>query len=107
MAAVETHIFDTAAEIVKRAQHRALSIRTELEQLETRKAEIFAEIHLTEVMSSRLSRFKVHDGISLQCPRCWIQEESINHLSLKQGGQWRHDYFVCDLCELEIDSTDK
>lgn len=100
--AVETHILETAAGMVSRAQHRAASLRDELEQLDRRKAELAAELSAAEQMAGRLSNFKPHQGDTYHCPRCWIEEESLNALALKKGGEWRQDFLLCDFCALEI-----
>ena len=83
--AVETHILETAADMVSRAQHRATSLRDELDQLEKRKAEVTAELSTAELMSARLANFKPHIGERFHCPRCWIEEEELNPLALKKA----------------------
>ena len=100
--AVETHILETAADMVSRSQHRAASLRGELEQLEKRKAEVTAELSAAELMSARLANFKPHIGDTYHCPRCWIEEEELNPLGLRKGGEWKQDFLMCDFCALEI-----
>ena len=103
---VDSHILETAAELVGRAQHRAISLRTELEELEKRKAALENELQTAESMAQRLAVFKCHNGSDYQCPRCWLEEESLSHLTLKKGGGWRDDFFLCELCTLEIKVAD-
>ena len=101
-ASGETHILSTAAELVARAQHRNEALRDELAQLEQRKSVLEAELETASLKARRLANFSVHDGSAYLCPQCWIEEESASPLSLKQGGGWRDDYFLCELCMLEI-----
>jgi hypothetical protein len=100
--AVETHILETAADMVNRAQHRADSLRDELDQLEKRKVGLTAELSAAELMAARLSNFTPHIGGRYHCPRCWIEEEELNPLALKKGGEWKQDFLMCDFCALEI-----
>jgi len=91
---VEAHILKTAADMVGRAQHCAASLRGELEQLDKRKAEIESDLNAAEEMANRLTNFKSHNGAAYHCPCCWIEEESLNALSLKKGGEWRQDFYM-------------
>lgn len=100
--AVETHILETAADMVSRAQHRAAGLRDELELLDKRRAEVTAELSEAEQRAARLSNFKPHQGDVYHCPRCWIEEEELKPLSLKKGLEWRQDFLFCDFCALEI-----
>lgn len=100
--AVETHILETAADMVSRAQHRAATLRDELEQLDRRIAEVTAELSEAEQRAGRLSNFKPHIGDKYHCPRCWIDEEELNPLALRKGGEWKQDFLMCDFCALEI-----
>lgn len=99
---VETHILQTATDLISQAQHRALSLRAELEQLDKRRAEIEAGLNAANEMAGRLANFKPHNGGTYHCPRCWIEEETLTPLSLKKGGEWKSDFLVCDFCALEI-----
>lgn len=96
------HILETAAELVAQAQHRALSLREELDALELRRAAMETELRAAQAMAGRLANFQAHDGASFHCPRCWIEEESLSPLSMKKGGEWREAFLMCDLCTLEI-----
>jgi hypothetical protein len=100
--AVETHILSTAAELVARARHRHDALCEELERLDRRRSELEAELEAARKKAQRLANFKAHDGAVYLCPQCWIDEESPAPLTLRKGGEWRDEFFICELCTLEI-----
>jgi hypothetical protein len=68
-------IIDVATEIVGHRQKYAREAQSELRGMERRRIEIEAEIRAAKLARERFARFQPEIDGSLQCPRCWVEDE--------------------------------
>jgi hypothetical protein len=92
---------ERAAEIVGHRQADARVAQSVLRSYERHRVELEAEIHAVNLARERLARFQPEIGGSLQCPRCWIENEIRSPLTRIRGTD-RYELFGCPRCELEL-----
>lgn len=100
---LSAQIGQIALEIANNAQERALPLRKEREQIEARLGEINALLREANFARERFARFRPEIGGKLQCPQCWIRDESSGEL-VPIPGTDREDFFKCRKCQLEFSS---
>lgn len=93
---------DLAQEIATNASGRAAALQHELLQIETRKGEVEAQLHAANLAYERLSSFVPVRGGNLQCPRCWIDRETVASLRPVGGGTRGLDIFECTNCYAQL-----
>jgi hypothetical protein len=99
--AIRDDLMQLAIQIANDGQSRASKRKKELGELKTRIAEIEALLHEANFFRERLARFQPEFGGSLQCPRCWVLNETRSSLTPVSGTN-HEDIFRCHTCELEF-----
>lgn len=82
-----------AGDIAQEAKARGAQLKTELEQIEARKAEIEAKLNAIRGLPERLFHYGRHLGADFQCPLCWIEHEKSSRMTPTPD-----DSFRCDAC---------
>jgi hypothetical protein len=91
----------TAIEVANEIQERALRLQPELLAIETRKAEIQAQLNAAKLCHDRLASFQPQIGMDYQCPRCWISNEISSPLTPIPGTD-HEDFFKCVTCQWQF-----
>jgi len=77
-------------------------LERQLAQVEPQKREIEARLHTAEVALKRLGSFVAVRGSDLQCPSCWINDETVASLRRIGGGTQSADLYRCNTCEATL-----
>jgi hypothetical protein len=85
MMDAETVLTNEAAKVAERLQSTARALEPELLQIEKRKIEIDATLHVAHLSRKRLLDFRVRRETNFQCPRCWIEREAPTALTQIPG----------------------
>jgi hypothetical protein len=99
---IDTRLLHAAAEMVERAEQRALALQEQIAEIKARKAQLKAEYEIAKRASQRLASFEVKIGSNFQCPHCWINSERRSVLSPAGKGTGRNDFFRCRTCGSEF-----
>ncbi len=91
-----------ASELAQGAQARMADLQRQLTDVETRKAQIEADLKAARLSPERVFNFQPQIGGDFQCPRCWIQNETKAVLAPIGGGTKTEDFFRCRTCGFEI-----
>lgn len=91
-----------AIEIANDIQERALSGKRELAEIKIRQAQIEAQLESAQLCRNRLSSFSPEIGRDLQCPRCWVVNETRTALTPIPGDH-AVDRFKCSVCHLDLE----
>jgi hypothetical protein len=92
---------EQAAEFVGQRQADARGAQSVLRLYERHRVELEAEIRAVNLAQERLARFQPEIGGSLQCPRCWLQDELQSPLT-KIRSTDRYEVVGCPRCDLEL-----
>ena len=90
-----------AIEIANRLKARASALKPELLEIETRKAEIEAQLHAANLCHKRLSHFRPEIDGDFQCPSCWVRNEQPSPL-IPTSSPDSDDHFRCRTCHAEF-----
>lgn len=96
-----TQLQGIAAQIADEMQEGADDLQFQLDSLETRRAQIEAELEAANSAHDRLANFAVEIGGDYQCPRCWIERETRSALQALSAGAGE-DRFRCRVCREEF-----
>ena len=98
----------TAARVSQLAQERADQARwmadhyeVELRRLKSEQTEVEGKLRTVNLSSTRLANFEPEIDSYLQCPHCWIDNETRSRLN-PMPGTAGEDMFRCDECHFEI-----
>jgi len=94
-------ICEVAVRLAKYAQTHATALQKEL-VLEARKRELEAQLHIAKFGFERLQDFVPMRGTDFQCPRCWIEQETISTLQPASRGTGKSHTFGCNTCMFEF-----
>jgi DNA-directed RNA polymerase subunit M/transcription elongation factor TFIIS len=95
-------IYGVAVRLAKYAQNHAAVLQQELVQVEARKRELEARFHTAKFAQERLQQFVPTRGSEFQCPRCWIEHETLSALRPTRRGSGNTDIFECNRCKYEF-----
>jgi hypothetical protein len=79
----------------------ALELKPERLKLEARLQEIKARSEPVDLCLERIPYFKPEMSGDLQCPRCWISNETKTSLT-PVPSETEDDYYWCGRCRLEV-----
>lgn len=82
------------------AQARLAMLKSELAEIERRKAQIQTEMALKSASFERACTFRPEIDGKVQCPRCWVDTELRTALT-SSPGRARDDHFRCRACQFE------
>jgi hypothetical protein len=71
-------------------------------KLEARERELEAQLHSAKFAFERLQDFVPMDGTNLQCPRGWIEHETLSALRPTSHGSGNRSIFECDTGKYEF-----
>ena len=77
---VTAQLLKIAHQFADQVHTRARSLEPELQKLDARKLEIEEELHAANLSQQRLASFVPEIGRDLQCPHCWLQDETQSSL---------------------------
>ena len=95
-------IKQAAIEIANDIQERALNRKKELAEIKLRQAQIETQLESAQLCRNRLANFVPEIGGNLQCPRCWVVNETRTALTPTQG-DGAVDRFKCKVCHWGIE----
>jgi hypothetical protein len=81
-----------------RVQHD--DMQRQLNELELRRAHLQAHLVAVKASLTRASTYSLLEGMTYQCPRCWIMDEVASSLMPISGSQ-RETRLVCSSCRTE------
>lgn len=96
----EMVLTNEAAKIAERLQSTARALEPELLEIEKRKIEIDATLHMAHLSRKRLLDLQVRLGTNFQCPRCWIEREARTALTPIPGTD-SDDILRCHSCGVD------
>jgi DNA-directed RNA polymerase subunit M/transcription elongation factor TFIIS len=99
---IADQIYEVAVRLAKYAQSHAAALQKELVELEARKRELEAQLHTAKFTYERLQDFVPPRGSDFQCPRCWIEHETLSVLRPTSRGAGNTHIFECKTCEYEF-----
>ena len=98
----------TAARVSELARERADQARgsadryqAQLCRLKSEQTELEAKLRASILSSARVAKFEAEIEGHLQCPHCWIDNETRSRLN-PMPGTAGEDMFGCDECHFEI-----
>jgi DNA-directed RNA polymerase subunit M/transcription elongation factor TFIIS len=94
-------IHEVAVRLATYGQSRAAALKQELLKVEARKRELEAQLHVAKFAHQRLRDFVPTRGSEFQCPRCWIEHETLSALRPTSRGTG-NEIFECDTCQYEF-----
>jgi DNA-directed RNA polymerase subunit M/transcription elongation factor TFIIS len=95
----DDQIYAVAVRLAKYAQTHAAALQEELVELEARKRVLDAQLHTAKFAHERLHDFVPMRGNDFQCPRCWIEHETLSVLRPTSRGAGNTHIFECKTCE--------
>jgi hypothetical protein len=93
---------DMAAEFARNAQSQATHLHHDLLEIERRKRQIEAKLHVANLARDRLASFVPSLRAISKAPGFWINNELRSSLRAIGGGTSTEDLFRCNTCEVEI-----
>ena len=100
--AVPTQMKQIAIGVANHLQMRAHEAKQELFTTKMRKAEIEVQLEQAELAYNRAIGFQSQIGGILQCPRCWVADETRSTLTPVEGDTNSEDTFECQICGIKI-----
>ena len=100
--AVPTQMKQIAIGVANHLQMRAHEAKQEFFITEMRKAEIEVQLKQAELAYNRAIGFESRIGGILQCPRCWVSDETRSTLTPTEGDTNSADTFECQICGFKI-----
>jgi hypothetical protein len=94
-------VSELARERADQARWRADRYEAQLCRLKSEQAELEAKLRAVNLSSTRLTNFEPEIEGHLQCPHCWIDNETRSRLN-PMPGTAGEDMFRCDECHFEI-----
>ena len=94
---IEDELRKAAREIAEQAKARVTHLEREIIDLEKRLAEAKAKCDSARLAPQRLANYQVKLGADYQCPRCWIDSETLSLLRPVRG-HGAQDFLECDRC---------
>ena len=95
-------LLEIATELAMDAKEEATSLQRHLTELESRKIQLEARLITARFALQRLSNFESMRSTELQCPRCWILNETAANLQSIEGDAKDHVGFRCSVCKSEF-----
>jgi hypothetical protein len=96
---IERTLIDIALQLKKSFEARQAGLRRELQELETRKAVIQAEMALADNSDTRLAQYQPGSMGDNKCPYCWMITQTLSPLYPIGGGTRDEDHFRCSNCK--------
>lgn len=91
-----------ALQIANDIQERALNLKSELAEMEQRKVLIETQLTSAQAVRERARNFRPEIGGNLQCPSCWVRNET--EVSLTPiPSETQDDLFRCKKCGREVE----
>jgi hypothetical protein len=90
-----------AGNIAVQLEGRKSRLQAELMEIETRKAEIEAQLRAASLGPERVFNFQPQIGRHFQCPRCWVErglKSPVNPIP----SNTREDLFRCHTCHYDL-----
>ena len=94
-------VSELARERADQARWRADRYEAWLCRLKSELAELEAKLRVSILSSTRVAKFEAEIEGHLQCPHCWIDNETRSRLN-PMPGTAGEDMFRCDACHFEI-----
>ena len=94
-------VSELARERADQARWRADHFEAELRRLKSEQTEVEAKLRASILSSTRVAKFEAEIEGRLQCPHCWIDNETRSRLN-PMPGTAGEDMFRCDECHFEI-----
>jgi hypothetical protein len=94
-----------AADEAYRIEMSALEAQEERLKLQTRSALIEEQLEEANRVPDRLARFQPEIAGHLQCPRCWIAQNTRSILACAPTASGQHDLLRCKACHLELSAS--
>ena len=86
-----------ALELANDLLERALNLKPELQEIKLRQALIEAQLELAHLSHQRIRNFRSEIDGNLQCPGCWIRNETEVALT-PISSDAKNDLFRCGRC---------
>jgi hypothetical protein len=99
-------IHEVAVRLATYGQSRAAALKQELLQVEARKRELETQLQVANLAYQRLRDFVQTRGGKFQCPRCWIEHDTLSALT-PIAGATGDDIFGCNTCKYEFVCGDR
>jgi hypothetical protein len=99
-------IREVAVRLATYGQSRAAALKQELLQVEARKRELETQLQVANLAYQRLRDFLPTLGGEFQCPRCWIEHDTLSALRSVSGGTG-NNIFRCNNCKYEFVCGDR
>ena len=94
-------VSELARERADQARWRADRYQAQLCRLKSEQTELDAKLRASILSSARVAKFEAEIEGHLQCPHCWIDNETRSRLN-PMPGTAGEDMFGCDECHFEI-----
>jgi hypothetical protein len=101
----EARLVEYAASYGKDCRGRQEEITRRLNELELRRANLQADLVEANACLARVTTYSPLEGVSHQCPRCWIKDAVATSL-LPVRGTHRETKLVCSTCHTEYALAD-